>query len=99
MRSAWHFLDEGISSVLAGVQALSNQVDRSDADLDKVAQHKGEGADLQGQQWYLTGRRGNIAVGGLKDERIVGCLDEDLVVCDREAASSRGSPGDRYAQT
>ena len=46
-----------------------------------------------------TGRRGNIAVGGLKDERIVGCLDEDLVVCDREAASSRGSPGDRYAQT
>ena len=46
-----------------------------------------------------TGRRGNIAVGGLKDESIVGCLDEDLVVCDREAASSRGSPGDRYAQT
>ena len=46
-----------------------------------------------------TGRRGNIAVDRLNDESIVDCLDEHLVVCDWDAANSRGSPGDRYTHT
>ena len=37
-----------------------------------------------------TGRRCNIAVSGLKDERIVGYFDEDLVVCNRESAPAVG---------